>query len=114
LHFHRLLFQYTDGNGGQLKTDENLIVSYETGRKEVVFEPTPPEETEFMLGELLVRYEEAKTEARTHPLVLMRPWSWTFSRSTSEASTRASTTELRDSGKIKPEGSGADAGWNRV
>lgn len=71
LHLHRLLFEYTDGNGGHLKTDQNLIVSYESGRKEVVFEPTPPEETEFMLGELLVRYEEAKAEERTHPLVLI-------------------------------------------
>lgn len=71
LHLHRLIFEYTDGNGGHLKGDQNLIVSYETGRKEVVFEPTPPEETEFMLGELLVRYEEAKAEERTHPLVLI-------------------------------------------
>lgn len=47
LHLHRLLFAHTDGNGGHLKTDENLIVSYESGRKEVVFTPPSPEETEF-------------------------------------------------------------------
>jgi Fic family protein len=71
LHLHRLLFEYTDGNGGHLKSDQNLIVSYESGRKEVVFTPTPPEETEFMLSELLVRYGEAKAEERTHPLILI-------------------------------------------
>ncbi|HWA54906.1 MAG TPA: Fic family protein [Solirubrobacterales bacterium] len=71
LHLHRLLFQYTDGNGGHLKSDQNLIVSYESGRKEVVFEPTPPEKTEFALSELLVRYGEAKAEERTHPLILI-------------------------------------------
>jgi len=71
LHLHRLLFAHTDGNGGQLKADENLIVSYEGGRKEVVFKPPPPEETEFLLTELLARYEDAKREARTHPLVLI-------------------------------------------
>ena len=71
LHLHRLLFEHTDGNGGQLKTDQNLIVSYENGRKEVVFTPVSPEDTEFMLGELLVRYEKAKADGRTHPLILI-------------------------------------------
>jgi len=71
LHLHRLLFEYTDGNGGHLKRDQNLIVSHESGRKEVVFTPTPPEETEFALSELLIRYGEAKAEGRTHPLILV-------------------------------------------
>jgi Fic family protein len=71
LHLHRLLFQYTDGNGGNLKSDKNLIVSYESGSKEIVFTPPPPEQTEFLLTELLLRYGEAKREARTHPLVLI-------------------------------------------
>jgi Fic family protein len=71
LRLHRLLFEHTDGNGGHLKIDQNLIVSHESGRKEVVFTPAPPEETEFMLKELLVRYEEAKAEGRTHPLILI-------------------------------------------
>lgn len=71
LRLHRLLFEHTGGRGGSLKSDPNLIVSYESGRKEVVFTPTPPEETEFMLSELLVRYREAKAEERTHPLILI-------------------------------------------
>lgn len=50
LHLHRLLFQYTDGNGGNLKSDENLIVSYESGSKEVIFTPPPPEQTESRTG----------------------------------------------------------------
>lgn len=71
LRLHRLLFNHTGGNGGHLKTEQNLIVSYEGGRREVVFTPPPPRETEFLLGELLVRYEAAKREGRTHPLVLI-------------------------------------------
>jgi Fic family protein len=71
LHLHRLLFDHADGNGGHLKADQNLIVSYESGRREIVFTPPPPEETEFLLGELLVRYEGAKRESRTHPLLLI-------------------------------------------
>jgi Fic family protein len=71
LHLHRLLFQYTDGRGGHLKTDRNLIVSYESGRREVVFTPASPEETESLLTELFARYNDAKREGRTHPLVLI-------------------------------------------
>jgi Fic family protein len=70
LHLHLLLFHHTRGNGGHLKTDRNLIVSYENGRREVVFTPPSPEETEFLLTELLARYNEAKREGNTHPLVL--------------------------------------------
>jgi Fic family protein len=71
LRLHRQLFIHTDGNGGHLKTDQNLIVSYEGGRREVVFTPPAPAETEFLLRELLVRYEAAKRESRTHPLFLI-------------------------------------------
>jgi Fic family protein len=70
LRLHRMLFQHTDGRGGHLKSDQNLIVSYESGRRETVFTPPPPEEAEFLLTELLVRYDEAKREGDTHPLVL--------------------------------------------
>jgi Fic family protein len=71
LHLHRLLFAHSVGRGGHLKSDQNLIVSYERGRREVVFEPTPPEQAEFQLTELLVRYEAAKREEVAHPLVLI-------------------------------------------
>ncbi|HEX5762739.1 MAG TPA: Fic family protein [Solirubrobacterales bacterium] len=71
LHLHRLLFAHSGGRGGHLKSDQNLIVSYAEGGREVVFEPTPPEQTEFQLGELLARYEAAKQAAAAHPLVLI-------------------------------------------
>lgn len=71
LHLHRLLFAHSGGRGGHLKSDPNVIVSYEDGGRQVVFEPTPPEQTEFQLGELLVRYEAAKQARAAHPLVLM-------------------------------------------
>jgi Fic family protein len=71
LRLHRILFQHTDGRGGHLKTDENLIASYETGRREIVFTPPPPAEVEFLLGELIVRYEDAQREGAAHPLVLI-------------------------------------------
>jgi len=71
LHLHRLLFHHAGGRGGNLKSDQNLIVSYESGHREVVFTPPRPEDTEFLLRELLARYEAAKSEARTHPLILI-------------------------------------------
>lgn len=71
LHLHRLIFQHTDGHGGRLKTDENLIVSYESGRREIVFTPPSPRESEFLLTELLARYEDAKRDGGTHPIVLI-------------------------------------------
>ncbi len=71
LHLHRLLFKHVDGRGGHLKNEENLIVSYESGRREIVFTPPDEHETPSLLAELLVRYNEAKREGRTHPLVLV-------------------------------------------
>lgn len=71
LHLHRVLFRHADGRGGHLKRDENLIVSHEEGRRETLFEPPPPEEARLLLEELIVRYEDARREARTHPLVLI-------------------------------------------
>lgn len=71
LHLHRMLFGHTDGRGGHLKTDQNLIVSYESGPRETLFTPARPDETEFLLSEMLARYEEAKQDGGTHPLVLI-------------------------------------------
>jgi Fic family protein len=70
LHLHRLLFAHSGARGGHLKSDQNLIVSYESDRREIVFEPTSPGETEFQLTELLARYEGAKREQIAHPLIL--------------------------------------------
>jgi Fic family protein len=71
LHLHRQLFEHAGGRGGHLKTDENFIVSYESGHREVVFTPPWPQETEFLLRETVNRYNEAKQEGLAHPLVLI-------------------------------------------
>jgi Fic family protein len=71
LHLHRLLFAHSGGRGGQLKSDQNLIVSYEGGERKIVFETTAPEQTEFQLSELLARYEAEKRSQSAHPLVLI-------------------------------------------
>lgn len=71
LGLHRRLFQHAGGRGGHLKSDPNLIVSYESGHRKVVFEPPPPAETEFLLRETFDRYDAATREQVGHPLVLI-------------------------------------------
>ena len=71
LHMHRLLFQHAGGRGGHLKADRNFIVSYENGQREVVFSPPSPEETGFLLGEVIDRYDSASKAELGHPLVLI-------------------------------------------
>jgi Fic family protein len=71
LHLHRQLFQHTDGGGGQLKTDENLIVSYEHGYREVLFTPPPPAQTESLLRGLVEAYGKAIATGAAHPVLLV-------------------------------------------
>jgi Fic family protein len=71
LHLHRLLFQHVDGRGGHLKVAPNQIVSYETGRRGVVFTPPDEHESPVLLGELVGRYLDARRDEQAHPLVLI-------------------------------------------
>lgn len=71
LHLHRQLFHHVDGRGGHLKTDQNLIVSYEAGVRHVIFTPPPPARTEGMLRELVDRYLDLAHQEAAHPLVLI-------------------------------------------
>jgi RHS repeat-associated protein len=71
LHLHRLLFGHTDGGGGRLKTEQNLIVSHARGHREVLFTPPSPRETAFLLPELLERYRQAAIEQAAHPVLLI-------------------------------------------
>jgi len=71
LHYHRQIFQHVDGRGGSFKSDDNAIVSFETGRKQVVFEPVSARETPFMTTELVDRYLDAQETEAAHPLVLL-------------------------------------------
>lgn len=71
LHLHRQLFRHTDAGGGRLKTDENLIVSYEHGHREVVFTPPPPSQTESLLRGLVEGYADAVGANAAHPILLI-------------------------------------------
>ena len=71
LHLHRQLFRYTGGIGGQLKTEQNLIASYENGYREILFTPPSPRETEFLLPELVARYGSTAESQAAHPILLI-------------------------------------------
>jgi len=71
LHLHRLLFGHTDARGGRLKTEQNLIVSYEGGQRRTLFTPPSPKETEFLLPELFERYRLAVEARAAHPILLL-------------------------------------------
>jgi len=71
LHVHRRLYGHTRGRGGYFKTDDNLIVSFETGRREVLFEPVSHERAPFFLAELVDRYNEALDAQAAHPIILI-------------------------------------------
>ena len=71
LHLHRPLFGHTDGGGGRLKTEQNLIVSYQRGHREVLFTPPSPRETEILLPDLFDRYRQAVADQAAHPILLI-------------------------------------------
>ena len=71
LHLHRLLFGHTEGGGGRIKSEQNLIVSYERGHREVLFTPPSPKETEFLLPDLFDRYRQAVADQAAHPILLI-------------------------------------------
>lgn len=71
LHLHRRIFQNVGGRGGHFKSEDNQIVSFETGRRQVVFRSVSARETPFMTTELVERYLDAQTRAIAHPLVLL-------------------------------------------
>jgi Fic family protein len=72
LSVHRDLFRHTEARGGYLKTDDNKIVSRDDqGFATVLFEPPRWERTEFFLGELVARYNDAIDQELAHPLELI-------------------------------------------
>lgn len=71
LHLHRQLFRHTDGGGGQLRTEQNLIASYEHGHREILFTPPSPKETRFLVPELVDRYRSASEAQAAHPILLI-------------------------------------------
>ncbi|MGH8981349.1 MAG: Fic family protein [Acidimicrobiales bacterium] len=71
LHLHRLLFSYTEGGGGQLKTDDSLVVNrYPDGSRGVRFAPVSARETPFFVSELVERTNAALASGAHHPLLI--------------------------------------------
>jgi Fic family protein len=71
LHLHRELYRHSGGRGGNFKLEANSIVSYEGGRREIVFEPPDEHATPFLMEEAVNRYNDALEQRAAHPLVLL-------------------------------------------
>jgi len=72
LHLHRSLFERTKVDGGRFKDSDNLVVDRSPdGLVEVRFVPVPAASTEYFTVELIDRYNDALTEGRHHPVLLV-------------------------------------------
>lgn len=71
LHLHRQIFQHSGARGGEFKHEDNAIVSYESGRRELIFKPASKDDTPFFTTELVERYLKAQADGVAHPLVLL-------------------------------------------
>lgn len=72
MRVHRDLFRHTAARGGYFKTADNKIVSRDArGVRVVLFEPPPWQRTEFLLTELVDRYNDAIDHEVAHPIVLI-------------------------------------------
>jgi len=72
LHLHRLLWSETAYPGGQLKTDDNLVVDRSPdGSTTVRFIPVPAAKTDAYLTDLIDRYLTAQREGNHHPVLLV-------------------------------------------
>lgn len=72
LHVHRLLWSETDVDGGQLKTEDNLVVDRSPdGSVEVRFVPVPAAQTEYYLTDLIDQYRAAQKDGHHHPVLLV-------------------------------------------
>lgn len=72
LHLHRLLWSETELTGGQLKSEDNLVVDRSPdGSVEVRFVPVSAARTEVFLVDLIDRYREAGIRGIHHPVLLV-------------------------------------------
>lgn len=79
LHLHRLLFSFTEGRGGYLKTDDNLVVGRnEDGTRTVRFEPVSARETPHYMEELVARVTAELAEGAHHPLIVAAAFALDF------------------------------------
>jgi Fic family protein len=76
LHLHRLLFSFTEGRGGNLKTDDNLVVDTgPDGSRAVRFTPVSAADAPFFLSELVERTNTALSGGSHHPLLVIAAFS---------------------------------------
>lgn len=72
LYYHRILYTYFDFYGkGQLKQEDNAIISIQNRYRKIVFEPISAHETEFALEQLYLAYLDASNDMSINKLLLI-------------------------------------------
>ncbi|MBU3689566.1 MAG: cell filamentation protein Fic [Acidimicrobiales bacterium mtb01] len=72
MHLHRLLFSFTDDDGGRFKLEDNLVIDrHADGTTTVRFQPVAVRDTEFYMAELVERTNAALTAGVHHPLLVI-------------------------------------------
>ncbi|MCD7771659.1 MAG: Fic family protein [Oscillospiraceae bacterium] len=73
LRLHEIMMSFTpDGNGGQYKTDDNVILEIDTsGNRRVRFHPVPASETEHAMEQLELAYLDARNDSNINQLLLI-------------------------------------------
>jgi Fic family protein len=72
LAMHGQLFLHTDGRGGYLKTDDNVIASIQPdGTRRIIFEPPSWRHTESLMRSLMDGYNDAVERQLAHPFILV-------------------------------------------
>ena len=71
-YLHSLLMYYSDNSKGQYKSVDNEISArYEDGRSEVIFEPVKSKDIARNMHDLIVAYNEAKTDSEINQMLLI-------------------------------------------
>jgi Fic family protein len=79
LHLHRLLFSFTEGRGGDFKTEDNIVVDRQPdGTRVVRFVPVSARETPFFMDELVTRAWAALEGGEQHPLIVVAAFALDF------------------------------------
>lgn len=72
LYYHRVLYTFFDFYGkGQLKSEDNAIISIQSGYRKIVFEPISAHETEFALDQVYLAFLDASNDSNINKLLLI-------------------------------------------
>lgn len=72
LRMHEIMLSYTGADGGKYKANDNLIIEVDSdGARRVRFTPTPADETQATMEQLILAYIDARNSSGVNQLLLI-------------------------------------------